>query len=277
MTEETTAGEAALEATGSGAHPSNARQHDGVVLRTPGPWSPSVIALLRHLEAVGFQGAPRVVGSGFADDGRETVTFVPGSSPQPHPWGDEAFVNIGEMFRDLHAATRAFEPPVNAVWKPWFGRHLPGSDPVIGHCDTGPWNIIARDGLPVALIDWEFAGPVHALWELAQSAWLNAQLHDDDLAERVGLPDAETRATQLCHILDGYGLSLRDREDFVNRMIEFAIYSAREEAVAYNVTPETVGAQSPRGYPVLWGITWRTRSAAWMLRNRRLLQRAIAH
>jgi len=30
---------------------------------------------------------------------------------------------------------------------------------VIGHCDVAPWNIVARDGPPAGLIDWEFAGP----------------------------------------------------------------------------------------------------------------------
>ncbi|MGZ4433218.1 MAG: hypothetical protein ACXVW7_06265 [Trebonia sp.] len=36
--------------------------------------------------------------------------------------------------------------------------------------------------MPVALIDWETAGPVDPLVELAQLAWLNAKLHDDVVA-----------------------------------------------------------------------------------------------
>jgi len=32
-------------------------------------------------------------------------------------------------------------------------------DPVYGHGDVGPWNIVARDGIPIAFVDWEFAGP----------------------------------------------------------------------------------------------------------------------
>jgi thiamine kinase-like enzyme len=58
----------------------------------------------------------------------------------------------------------------------------------MGHCDVAPWNIVARAGMPVALIDWEFAGPVDPLVELAQACWLNAKLHDDIVAEREGLP-----------------------------------------------------------------------------------------
>jgi hypothetical protein len=87
---------------------------------------------------------------------------------------------IGTILRKLHAATASFDPPAQARWQPWFARSLPGRRPVIGHGDLGPWNILAREGRPVALIDWDNAGPVDATWELAQVAWLNVQLHDDD-------------------------------------------------------------------------------------------------
>jgi thiamine kinase-like enzyme len=53
---------------------------------------------------------------------------------------------------------------------------------------------MARDGLPVALIDWEIAGPVDPMVELAQMAWLNAKLHDDIVAEREHLPPLAARA-----------------------------------------------------------------------------------
>ena len=74
----------------------------------------------------------------------------------------------------------------------------------------GPWNVVAQGGIPVAFIDWEFAGPVDALWELAETAWLNAQLHDDDIAERVGLPPAARRGQQVRLLLDAYGLPRRN-------------------------------------------------------------------
>ncbi len=235
-----------------------------------------MLALLRHLEDAGFAGAPRVVDDGFAADGREMVSYIDGSSPHPHAWADGAVGEVGALLAGLHAAVATFTPPSDAVWRPWFGRALPGSQPVLGHCDTGPWNIVARDGRPVALIDFEFAGPVDAEWELAQTAWLNAQLHDDDIAERCALPTATARARQLKAILDGYGLRRHDREDFVDKMITFAVHDARAEAVNAAVTPDAVGAITPGGYPWAWAITWRARSASWMLTNRSLLQRAIS-
>jgi hypothetical protein len=264
-----------LPVPGSHGEQSRASLRAGVIYRDPGSWSPAVLALLRHLERAGFTGAPRVVGSGFAADGREMVSYIEGSSPHPRAWPEDAVGGVGRLLAGLHAAGATFVPAPDAAWKPWFGRGLPGSRPVFGHCDTGPWNIVAVGGQPAALIDFEFAGPVDAIWDLAQAAWQNAQLHDDDIAERYDLPDAAARARQLKLILDGYGLPRRDRDDFVDKMITFAVHDARAEAVGAGVTPEAVSATTPTGYPYAWAITWRARSASWMLTNRTLLQRAI--
>ncbi|WP_238569716.1 hypothetical protein [Thermobifida fusca] len=48
-----------------------------VVLRPTGPWTPAVHALLRHVAAAGFSGAPRV--HGVDDQGREILDFVAGA------------------------------------------------------------------------------------------------------------------------------------------------------------------------------------------------------
>jgi Ser/Thr protein kinase RdoA (MazF antagonist) len=260
---------------GSGQHPSKARlRSDHVVLRKAGAWSPTVFAVLRHLEAVGFAAAPRVIGDGFTEDGREMLSFVPGDSPHPRPWNDDAIFQVGRLLRELHEAMSTFTPPQDAIWRPWFGRDLAGSHEVISHCDLGPWNIIAREGMPLAFVDWEFAGPVDAIWDLVHTGWLNAQLHDDDVAERNGLGSAEDRARQLRLLLDGYGLLHDQRADLVDRLIEFAVHSARDEAVQASVTPESAAVDSS-GFPVLWAVTWRVRSASWMIRHRSLLKEAV--
>ncbi len=246
-----------------------------VVYRTAGPWSTAVIALLTHLERTGFAWSPRPVGSGFAADGREALGYVPGSTPHPQAWGDGAARQIGVALRSPHEATRGFAPPPGSQWKPWYGRSLGGTHPVIGHCDLGPWNVMAVAGWPTGFIDWEFAGPVDAHWELAQVAWLNAHLHDDDVAERVGLPAASVRARQLALIADGYEMPRRQRADLVDMMIEFAVHSATADAVEYGVEPDTTSGAGDDGFPFVWGITWRVRSASWMLRHRTLLERAV--
>jgi hypothetical protein len=136
------------------------------VRRPVRPGTPAVHALLRYLEAVGFPGSPRVVGDGYDEDGRQVLTYVEGVSIHPHAWSDEGVWHVGRLLRDLHDATAGFRPPPDAVWPPWFFRSPDGAA-IIGHGDTGPWNIIARDGLPVGFIDWEFAGPIDRLDEIA--------------------------------------------------------------------------------------------------------------
>ena len=117
------------------------------MVKPVGPWTPSVRALLRHLQEQGFAGAPRVAGDGF--------TFVPGESPHPHAWPEPALPAVGALLRGLHDATASFTPP----------------------------------------------------------------------------PDA--------------------------------------------VSPESTAAVDDEGYPVMWGIAWRARSASWIARHRTLLRRAI--
>jgi hypothetical protein len=239
---------------GSGDQVPDARLVDGVVHKSAGPWTPSVRALLRHLEAQGFAGAPRVAGDGF--------TYVPGESPHPRAWPADTVGQVGELLRGLHDAAATFRPAPDAVWQPHWLRDLPGDDLVFGHGDTGPWNIV---GTPPALIDWEYAGPVDRLWELAQAVWLNAHLVDDDVAAMHQHPDATTRARHARAIADGYGLSAARRAELADRLCQVAVHAARAEA----------RSDHPDGYPVLWGLTWRARSAGWILENETLIRRAL--
>ena len=105
--------------------------------------------------------------------------------------------------------------------------------------------------------------------EIAQTCWLNAQLHDDDIMVRDGLADAARRAGHMRAIVDGYGLATRQREGLVDVMIDFAVQAAANEAQLAAVTPESTDITP------LWAVTWRTRAAAWMLRNRVLLETAL--
>ena len=257
------------EVTLSGGGRTAISRRDDIVFRAAGPWSPAVIALLQHLEENGFLKAPRVIGSGFDEQGRETLSFIDGEFVHPHPWSDSAIHALGRMLRELHEATATFAIPLDAVWRSWFGRRIDADIRIVGHCDTGPWNIVSRDAQPVALIDWEVAGPVSRDVELAQACWLNAQLVDDDIAERMNLGSPQDRAEQVSILLDGYGLSRKDRSGFFSKIVSFAIYDAAEQAVQAHVTPDS------RDVEPLWAITWRTRSASWMLRNRSDMETVI--
>lgn len=241
-----------------------------VVLRPSTPTTPSVLALLRHLESVGFAGAPRVVGSGLHADGREVLTYIDGSFTHPGPWSLEGVARLGAMLRELHEATASFVEPLNARWIENDVRLLGDHRRVISHCDLGPWNIVTRGGLPVGFIDWEFAGPVNPIVELAEVCWLNAKLHDDQVAELEGLPTLRVRAEQMRALVDAYGLGPVDRLRLVDLMIELIIVEVAWEADEAGVTPKTT--EHPVG---LWAMAWRARAGRWILRNRQVLEDAL--
>lgn len=240
------------------------------LLRRAWPWTATTHALLRHLEDVGFDACPRVVGDGFDDAGREVLTWIEGEVVHPQPWDapEPALFEVGRLMRRLHEATSSFVPPADARWMPWT-LHERGPHTIVSHCNIAPWNIVNRDGRPIAFINWEYAGPTDRLNEIAATGWYCAQLHGDDVAELVGLPAAEVRAGWLKAFLDGYGLPARERVGLVTRMIEFAVRDTAGYARVQGITPETTDASH------VWLLAWQIRAADWMLRHRRLLQNAI--
>jgi thiamine kinase-like enzyme len=121
---------------------------------------------------------------------------------------------------------------------PGFGRQV-GAPDIIGHCDAAPWNVVSRVGRPIALIDWEAAGPVDRLTEVAMVIWNNAQLYDDDVAEMNGLPGAGRRMRQVRILADAYRLPADDRHRLADRTIAFAAQSAANEVIEQQITPQT--------------------------------------
>ena len=265
-----------LTTWGAGTQASSAARLDNVVLKDAGPWASTVLALLRHLERVGFEGAPRVVGDGTAPDGRLTLTYVVGDSVHPRAWQDNECRAVGALLRSAHDATDSFQQPADAVWaSSWLHGIGNEGDLVVGHGDAAPWNIVGRGARPEVLIDWDLAGPIERLTEVAYAVWLNAQLHDDDIATIQSLPPVEVRARQARDIVDGYGLGEPQRLVLVDRMVEVALAGVRADADENNVNPESAAAVTASGYPLLWSVTWRARSAGWMLRHKRLLTEAL--
>jgi len=112
--------------------------------------------------------------------------------------------------------------------------------------------------------------PCRSTFELAQACWLNAKLHSDDVAEIEGLPPLADRARQLRLMVDAYGLTATQRRGFVERIIEFVVYDTADQADEAGVTRDTTDPEA------LWGLTWRARTAAWLLGHRRTLDNALA-
>jgi hypothetical protein len=237
------------------------------MIRPAFPWTTTLHGLFRHFEDVGFTGAPKVVGDGFDSDGHETLIDPEGIAEYPHAWSDEGIWNVGRLLRELHKATSSFRP-VRPVWQPWW-MHDDSPGCLIGHCDAGPWHTVAQAGRPIGFVNWELAGPVDRLDEVAATALWNAYLRDDDIAQRYDLPDVTVRARQVELFLDGYELPMCERKGMITRMIEFAIRDCAAEAVMAGITPESTDPAP------LWALAWRARAAAWIIRHRAVLERNV--
>jgi len=255
-------------------HMSEVRRVGNVVHKDAHPWTATVHSVLNHLHRHGFCAAPAVVGSGFTDGGQEVISYVPGGFLTTGEWSPHGAAAVGRLLRTLHETMLEYVPPADAVWRSWFGRSLGDAKKIISHCDVAPWNIVVRDSLPVALIDWDLAGPVDPLVDLAQAVWLNAKLHDDIVAEREGLSPIEGRAALQRAIVDGYGLRTSDRPRLVDLMIEFAVHSVAYEADEAGLGPETPLSEMDDELP--WAMAWRARAAAWMIKNRPRLMASLA-
>ena len=168
-------------------------------------------ALLRHLEEVGFDGAPRVLGVDEA--GREVLSYVPGQAviaPAPG-WGltDEALRSVGRLLRRFHEAAAGFDP------SPYRWSHrapAPFGDGGIAHNDVNLDNVVFRGGTAVALIDFDLAGPGSAVWDVAAAARLWAPLRDPSDVTDV----RRGRELQRLRLLvDAYGLDDAGRAAFL--------------------------------------------------------------
>jgi phosphotransferase family enzyme len=236
---------------------------DGQVHRSTGPWTASVHALLRHLETVGFAGAPRVLG--FDDIGREVLTWVDGRAPG-FPWPtwmttDEVLAGVGSLLRRYHEAVASFVVPGDATWRAWLGS--PGG-PIIRHGDLWPANVVFRRRQPFALIDWDFAQPGTVLDDVASAAKHWVPLCSDERAAADGwaLPIDRRRRLQL--LCDGYGLDRSDRSALIPRVLRNAEYGYASH--------KTWGEAGVPGFSEMW----RDGSGASILGDRAWLEEARA-
>jgi hypothetical protein len=170
----------------------------GDTVRRP-PEPPEIVALLRWFEHVGFEGSPRFLG--YDEQGREMLSFVEGEPAfAPVPSSDDVVAGIGRLLRRAHDAQG--------------GREL------LIHGDLFWTNVIFRDGLPYALIDWELARPASRVLEVGLASTYWAGIRIDSQLRQWGIP-LDRRGERLRILCDAYGLDAAERGSLLDELIAF--------------------------------------------------------
>jgi aminoglycoside phosphotransferase (APT) family kinase protein len=164
----------------------------------------------------GFEGAPTPVG--IDEDGRERLLFIDGDVPlAPYPdWSqsDRALASIAGLLRRLHDAASGFDPQ-GLTWNDALAD--PAGGPLVCHNDVEPSNVVFREGIAVALIDFEFAAPGRPVYDLAQLARVCVPIEDDVDLARMGWRPAD-RPSRLRLVADAYGLDRDGRAELFDAM-----------------------------------------------------------
>ena len=200
----------------------------GVVHKRASPWTPTVHALLRHLEYADVDGVPRALG--FDEQGRQMLTYLPGDTVGNRtPWpawvrSDSTLIQVGRWLRRVHDATVSFVPPAD---ERWFigGTVRPGL--IVGHQDAAPYNAVVDGDRLVGFCDWDTAAPSSREFDLALSALWWVPLGPPSAVEPLGFHDFDGRSRRLHLLLDAYGYDA-DRQGFGAVVVQ----RARRQAAA---------------------------------------------
>jgi aminoglycoside phosphotransferase (APT) family kinase protein len=168
-------------------------------------------------------------------------------------WTDVTLIAAARLLRSYHDAQSGFEPPADAHWRVAPG--APSRGPIICHNDIAPYNTVFVNEQPIALIDWDFAAPGSALWDVAYALWFYVPLTDDP---NVPTLDKPRRLRLFC---DTYGLYAED-------LAQVLATIRRRQEVAYD-TLRVWGSAGVPGFAEMW----RTGHAETKLRDIATLER----
>lgn len=155
-------------------------------------WNPFVHELLLYLDKQGFEGAPKFIG--IDDKGREILSFIPGEVPgndypdfKPYIWSDSSFIKSAELLRRYHDAVQGFKstsckPGIKIsclVPEGW-------EDEIICHNDAALYNIVFKDEVPIALIDFDLAAPGPRIWDIVYMLYTSVPLASFSIDYSIG-------------------------------------------------------------------------------------------
>jgi hypothetical protein len=179
------------------------------VLRPSNACTASIHRFLAALRAQGFDGVPEPIG--IDTDGRERLAYVEGDVPVPPfpAWAqtDDVLASVADLMRRFHEASRSFDP-TGMTWSTEAPDPAGGS--IVCHGDVCLENVVFRDGVAVALLDFDFAAPGRTIYDLANMARMCVPVDDDFDAARLGWAPAD-RPRRLRLIADTYGLDRTER------------------------------------------------------------------
>jgi hypothetical protein len=226
------------------------------------PFSLTVQAYLAHLRDAGFTGAPLPLG--VDEQGREVLSFVPGDIPSrplpPEMAGDDVLVALARLIRALHEASAGWVPPPGAVWhgSPASPGRVTERAELVSHRDYAPNNVVFRDGLPAALIDFDLARPTTRLYDIVNALWYWAPLRTGDPRDRppaLAYADIPHRAAVFA---DAYGMTPQERAELAPLAVDVARRYHQDSRASAELDPVWRKAWEDGGKDVL------PRAEAWV-------------
>lgn len=168
--------------------------------------SERVAAYLRHLESVGFDGAPRYLG--VDRQGRDVLTFldgdVPGSPVEQWAAADDVLAGVARLLRRLHDASEGYLPPVRPLEPGRPRPRFPEGEPrIFTQRDVTPQNTVFRDGVAWAVVDFDLSD-----WTTRSVDLANTAMHWVPLCapvDRAPVHRGVDVASRLRLMLDAYG------------------------------------------------------------------------
>ncbi len=187
----------------------------GPTVRRPrAPAGAATHALLGHLAAAGFDGAPRLLA---ADATTETLSYIEGWAAVPplpeEVLTEQTLASVAQLLRRYHQAVASFDPASYRWPRPVPDRF---AGPLVSHNDVHPANVIFRAGRAVALIDFDLAGPGSPAWDLASAARHWCPLYDE---RDVGDSRQGQALPRFRLLLDAYGLAAAGRREVAEAVL----------------------------------------------------------
>ncbi|MHA7284442.1 phosphotransferase enzyme family protein [Arthrobacter sp. TMS2-4] len=196
---------------------------------------------LEHLHERGFTDAP--LPQGYDMKGREVLSYVEGDVPtEPLPaWavGDEQLVGLARLIRRAHDAAEGWNPPPDATFGAIPGPPQPGVEPLfnepelVAHQDYCPGNVVFRNSMPVALIDFDLARPTTRVADTVNALYWWAPLsHPQDRGPALADVDVPHRVRIFA---DAYGMNALQR----SQIVDVALRRQRNSAITMKAAADS--------------------------------------